>query len=59
MKANDKETQACQELQAYTRSHGDPSFIHQHVVDAWALQHADEHTKPHGNVRARWAISAH
>lgn len=41
-----KETQAYQELQAYTLSHGDPAFIHQHVVDAWALQHADEYTKP-------------
>ena len=27
-------------------AHGDPAFIHQHVVDAWTLQHADEHTKP-------------
>jgi len=26
--------------------HPDPSFIHQHLVDAYTAQHADEHTKP-------------
>lgn len=34
------------ELQCYTLAHGDLAFIHQHVVDAWAAQHADERTKP-------------
>jgi hypothetical protein len=34
------------ELTFYTLSHRDPRFIHQHVVDAYAAQHADEHTKP-------------
>jgi hypothetical protein len=34
------------ELCCYTLTHSDPSFIHQHVVDAFAAQHADEHTKP-------------
>jgi hypothetical protein len=33
------------ELRCYTLAHGDPSFIHQHVVDAFAAQHADERTK--------------
>jgi hypothetical protein len=28
------------ELSAYTLSHGDPRFIHQHAVDAYQLQHA-------------------
>jgi hypothetical protein len=28
------------ELSAYTLSHGDRRFIHQHAVDAWQLQHA-------------------
>jgi hypothetical protein len=37
---------AYDELQAYTLAHGGPAFIHQHVVDAWAAQHADEQTKP-------------
>jgi len=37
---------AYDELQAYTLAHGDPAFLHQHVVDAWSAQHADEQTKP-------------
>lgn len=40
------ERAAYEELQCYTLAHGDPAFIHQHVVDAWAAQHADERTKP-------------
>lgn len=40
------EQQAYQELQCYTLGHGGLDFIHQHVVDAWAAQHADEQTKP-------------
>jgi len=28
------------ELSAYTLAHGHPSFIHQHAVDTWQLQHA-------------------
>jgi hypothetical protein len=34
------------ELSYYTLAHGDPSFIHQNIVDAYAAQHADETTKP-------------
>jgi hypothetical protein len=34
------------ELCAYTLTHGDPGFIHQHVVDAFAAQNADANTKP-------------
>jgi len=33
-------------LCAYTLTRGDPSFIHQHVVDAFIAQHADDRTKP-------------
>ncbi len=33
-------------LNYYTLSHQSPSFIHQHAVDAFAAQNADEHTKP-------------
>jgi hypothetical protein len=40
------------ELTCYTLAHPDPSFIHQHVVDAYAAQHADETTKPIGIVFA-------
>jgi hypothetical protein len=34
------------ELAFYTLAHRDPSFIHQHIVDAYAAQHADETSKP-------------
>jgi Family of unknown function (DUF5946) len=34
------------ELSFYTLELGDPAFIHQHIVDAYAVQHADAHTKP-------------
>ena len=37
---------ALNELSCYTLSHGDPAFIHQHVVDAAAAQNAQENTKP-------------
>lgn len=37
---------ALNELSCYTLSHGDPAFIHQHVVDAAAAQNAHENTKP-------------
>jgi hypothetical protein len=37
---------AYHELCAYTLTHGDRAFIHQHVVDAFAVQHADAQTKP-------------
>ncbi len=39
------ERDAYDELQCYTLAHGDSAFIHQHVVDAWIAQHADERTK--------------
>lgn len=42
---NDEEL-AYHEVCAYTLSLRDPAFIHQHVVDAYAAQHADENTKP-------------
>lgn len=34
------------ELTFYTLSHSDPAFLHQHAVDAFAAQLADEHTTP-------------
>ena len=33
-------------VSAYTLALGDPEFIHQHVVDAWAAQHATPDDKP-------------
>jgi len=35
-----------EELSYYTLAHTDPSFIHQHIVDAFAAQTADVDTKP-------------
>jgi hypothetical protein len=34
------------QLSYYTLAHKDPEFIHQHIVDAYAAQTADESTKP-------------
>lgn len=34
------------ELCFYTLEHKDPAFIHQHVVDAYGAQHANENSKP-------------
>lgn len=42
---SDAEQRAYNELTAWTLSLGDREFIHQHVVDAWALQHANERSK--------------
>lgn len=53
------EREAYQELQCYTLAHGDPRFIHQHVVDAWAAQHADKHTKPIGLTFALVGLYLH
>ncbi len=36
------------ELACYTLSLADPEFIHQHIVDAFGAQRADENTKPIG-----------
>ena len=33
------------QLAYYTLSHPDPSFLHQHVVDAYAAQYASENSK--------------
>jgi len=38
------------ELAFYTLAHPDPNFIHQHIVDAFTAQNADEQTKPIGMV---------
>jgi hypothetical protein len=37
---------AYNELCGYTLTHFGPAFVHQHVVDAFAAQNADERTKP-------------
>lgn len=41
-----REEAAYEELQSYSLAHGEPEFLHQHVVDAWAAQWADDSTRP-------------
>jgi len=50
---------AYDELAAYTLTHGDPAFIHQHVVDAFAAQHATEDSKPIGVAFALIGLFLH
>jgi hypothetical protein len=42
------EEEAYHEVSAYTLTRGDRTFIHQHVVDAWAAQRASADSKPVG-----------
>ena len=42
------EEEAYHEVSAYTLTRGDATFIHQHVVDAWAAQQAHAGSKPIG-----------
>ena len=46
MNKNNSEQEAYDELCCYTLTRGDTLFIHQHAVDAFAAQCADERTKP-------------
>jgi hypothetical protein len=46
MNVEDPQRDLYHELTVYTLSHQDPSFIHQHAVDAFAAQTAGETTKP-------------
>jgi Family of unknown function (DUF5946) len=39
--------------------HADPSFIHQHLVDAYAAQHADGSAKPIGVIFALIGLYLH
>lgn len=47
------------ELAFYTLAHPDPSFIHQHLVDAYGAQSADEATKPIAVVFALVGLYLH
>lgn len=47
------------ELCAYTLTLGDPAFIHQHVVDAWAAQQARPTSKPIGVFFALMGLYLH
>ncbi len=51
--------QAYDELCAYTLSHGDPAFLHQHVVDSWVAQNASRASKPIGITMALVGLYLH
>jgi hypothetical protein len=53
------EADAYHELQGDTLMLRDPAFVHQHVVDAWMAQHADETTKPIGLTFALIGLYLH
>jgi len=53
------EREAYDELCAYTLTHGDPRFIHQHVVDAYAAQHASPDSKSIGLTFALAGLYLH
>ena len=50
---------AYNQLCGYTLAHGGAAFIHQHVVDAFAAQCADEHSKPIGVTFALVGLYLH
>ena len=47
------------QLSYYTLSHPSPSFIHQHIVDAYTAQKADDTTKPIAIVFALVGLYLH
>lgn len=53
------EQKAYEKLQYYTLEHRGSGFIHQHIVDAWAAQHADEQSKPIGLIFALVGLYLH
>jgi hypothetical protein len=53
------EQDAYHELCGYTLTRGDATFIHQHVVDAFAAQRADERSKPIGVAFALVGLYLH
>jgi hypothetical protein len=53
------EREAYDEICAYTLTHGGLEFIHQHVVDAWAAQHATSDGKPIGITFALAGLYLH
>ena len=59
MQARSPEQDAYDELQCYTLERGDATFIHQHVVDTWAAQQAEEHSKPIGVIFALVGLYLH
>lgn len=54
-----QDLEAYHALSAYTLTHGDPEFIHQHVVDAFAAQNATDTSKPIGVTFALAGLFLH
>jgi len=59
MDDSESAVEAYHELCAYTLSHGDPDFVHQHVVDAFAAQGASVESKPIGVTMALVGLYLH
>jgi len=55
----EREQHAYDDLTAWTLSQREGGFIHQHVVDVWAAQHADEKSKPIGIAFALIGLYLH
>jgi hypothetical protein len=53
------ERDAYHEICAYTLTHGDLAFIHQHVVDTFAAQQATDQSKPIGVTFALVGLYLH
>src|SRR5438309_9521017 len=53
------EKQQYDELCAWSLSRGDAAFVHQHVVDCWAAQHATADSKPISPVFALIGLYLH
>jgi hypothetical protein len=50
MNTTQSKSELFDELSYYTLAHHDPSYVHQHTVDAFIAQTADKNTKPIGLV---------
>lgn len=55
----EEEQEKLNQLTPWTLELRDAAFIHQHVVDAWAAQHADENSKPIGVAFALIGLYLH
>jgi Family of unknown function (DUF5946) len=53
------EREAYEELQCYSLSRSGAEFVHQHVVDAWAAQNAQEGVPPIGLTFALIGLCLH
>src|SRR4051794_21227173 len=59
MSTDDPEQQAFDELSFYTLAHPSRNYIHQHAVDAFAVQRATEQSKPIGVAFGLFGLCLH